>query len=284
MALMEIQLATERLFVLEDRLTAEDAEQRANEKRMQAFGGGIGSLLQRPKPEDIVIVARQRRLEPFWHVSARAEYIYERQREYAVPGSAPEVQQVTIEGKLYELEHAGSRMGVFRMAALEHCRDEFVHDVYLDGVSGVPVPDGATIVDGPRKEISDPTELAADGTLVLPPEQRASFVVRKALAEVMKPVQADRILQESVALDATDLFYRPVWAFEYSWQGRGKSGVIEVDTATAQVRQGKPLLGQIRGIFTRDVLFDVGADTVGLIVPGGSIAVKLAKAAIDRRQ
>ena len=284
MALMEIQLATERLFALEDRLTAEDAEQRANEKRMQAFGGGIGSLLQRPKSEDIILVARQRRLEPFWHVAARAEYVYERQREYSVPGSAPEVQAVTIEGTKYELQSTGARMGAFRMLALEHCRDEFVHDVYLDGVTGVPVPDGATVVDGPKVEVHDPSELAVEGTIVVPPEQRASFVVRKALAEVMKPVQADRILSESVALDATDLFYRPVWAFEYTWQGRGKSGVIEVDTATAQVRQGKPLLGQIRGIFTRDVLFDVGADTVGLIVPGGSIAVKLAKAAIDRRQ
>ncbi len=281
---MEIQLASERLFALEDRLTAEDAEQRANEKRMQAFGGGIGSILQRPKPDDIVLVARQRRLEPFWHVSARAEYVYERQREYAVPGSAPEVQAVTIEGKRYELQNTGARLGAFRMVALEHCRDEFVHEVYLDGQSGVPVPDGPTVVEGPRHEIEDPAALAADGTIVVPPEQRASFVVRRALAEVMKPVQADRILQESVALDATDLFYRPVWAFEYTWQGRGKSGVIEVDGATAQVRQGRPLRGQIRGIFTRDVLFDVGADTVGLIVPGGSIAVKLAKAAIDRRQ
>jgi hypothetical protein len=34
-------------------------------------------------------------------------------------------------------------------------------------------------------------------------------------------------------------------------------------------------------MFNRDVLFDVGADTVGLFVPGGSIAVKIAKAAID---
>ena len=38
---------------------------------------------------------------------------------------------------------------------------------------------------------------------------------------------------------------------------------------------------QVRGALNRDLLFDIGADTVGLFVPGGSIAVKLAKAAID---
>jgi len=36
-------------------------------------------------------------------------------------------------------------------------------------------------------------------------------------------------------------------------------------------------------MLTRDVLFDVGADTVGLLIPGGSIAVRLAQAAIDRK-
>jgi hypothetical protein len=151
-------------------------------------------------------------------------------------------------------------------------------------MSGEPVPDGQTLTDNPKNEIEDPSTLSADGTIVVPPEQRASFVVRKALSEVMKPVQADRILEESISLDVTDLFYRPVRAYEFMWRGRNKSGVIEIDTITGQFRQGKPLLGQIRGILTRDVLFDVGADTVGLFVPGGSIAVKLAKAAMDSRK
>jgi hypothetical protein len=170
------------------------------------------------------------------------------------------------------------------MIALEHCRDEFRHEVFLDGMSGAPVDDGPAAIDNPKHEVEDPTSLAADGTIVVPPEQRASFVVRKALSEVMKPVQADRILEEGIALEITDLFYRPVRAYEFSWQGRGKNGVIEIDTITGQFRQGKPLLGQIRGMLSRDLLFDVGADTVGLFVPGGSIAVKLAKAAMDAKR
>jgi hypothetical protein len=32
----------------------------------------------------------------------------------------------------------------------------------------------------------------------------------------------------------------------------------------------------------RDLLFDVTADALGIILPGGSIAVKLVKAAIDK--
>src|SRR4051794_41474995 len=96
---MEIQLATERLFLLDDRMTAEYAEKLANDRRAQAFGSGIGSLLQRPKVDDIHLIANQRRGEPPWHVAARGPYVYERRREDTVAGSAPAGVAGTNEGK-----------------------------------------------------------------------------------------------------------------------------------------------------------------------------------------
>ena len=90
---MDVQLAPERLFVLEERLTLDEIQQRAMDKRMQAFGTGTGSLLQRPKPEEVTLVTKQRRLEPFWHVAGRAVYVYDRNREYTVPTSAPTCRQ-----------------------------------------------------------------------------------------------------------------------------------------------------------------------------------------------
>jgi len=136
---------------------------------------------------------------------------------------------------------------------------------------------------GPRSELVDPTALSANDTIAVPPEHRASYVVRALMSEIMKPVQADQVLEESVTLEATDLYYRPVWAFEFTWQGKGKQGIVEIDSLTGQARQGKALVGSIKSMLSRDLLFDVGADTVGLFVPGGSIAVKLAKAAIDKK-
>lgn len=280
---VEIQLANERLFVIGERLSAEEAQARALERRAQALVGGLGSFLQRPKPDDIVLVARQHRLEPVWHVVSRATYVYERRRDYSVPGSGPEVEAVTIEGKRYELTAGSREQRSFRLPALEHCRDEFRTEVVSDGLTGEPVADASALLESPRREVTDPATLAADGTLVLPPEQRASYVVRKALGQVMKPVQADRILEESISLDTTDLYYRPIWAFEFAWTAKNRQGVVEIDSVTGALRQGKPLVGQLRGMLTRDVLFDVGADTVGLLIPGGSIAVRLAQAAIDRK-
>ena len=58
---------------------------------------------------------------------------------------------------------------------------------------------------------------------------------------------------------------------------QGKAGA-----AAPAATGGKKLGDQIRGMLTRDLLFDVTADAVGMIVPGGSIAVKLVKAVVDR--
>lgn len=276
---MEIQLGSERIFALEEAQPLEEVRQRAMDKRGQAFVSGLGSILQRPKPEDIVLVTSQRRFEPFWHVAGRAVYEYERRREYVVPASGPEVREVTIDGTARPVAE-GNR--AFSLSAVEHCREEIGHALFADGRTGSPVPDGPAAIAGGRREIDDPGALAVDDAIVVPPEHRASFIVRQLLSEMLKPVQADRMIEETLALEATDLYYRPIWAFEFHWKPKDKRGVVEIDAVTGAVRSGGSLLPQLGRVITRDALFDIGADTVGLLVPGGSIAVKVARAALDK--
>ena len=69
---MEIEFAEQHVYVLDERLTVDEIRQRAMDRRTAAFGSGIGNILQRPKAEDIELVANQRRLEPFWHVAGEA--------------------------------------------------------------------------------------------------------------------------------------------------------------------------------------------------------------------
>jgi hypothetical protein len=279
---MDIQLGSERIFALEDRFGADEARQRAMDRRSHAFGTGIGSILQRPKADDIDLVGGQRRLEPFWHVACRARYVYERTRDYAVAASSAEVKEVTFLGTTYPVAESGPSARTFTISALEHCRDEFVHESHADGGTGARVPDAAAVIGGPKHEVTDPTTLAAEDTVVVAPQHRASFIVRQMLAEMMKPIQADRMIEESLVLEHTDLYYRPVWAFEFHWRPKDKRGVVEIDAITGETRQGASLLAQASKLVTRDALFDIGADTVGLLVPGGSIAVKVARAAIDK--
>ena len=282
LTVMDIHLGTERIFALRERDQPDHLRQRAMDQRTHAFGSGLGSLLQRPKAEDIELVASQRRLEPFWHVAGRAQYAYERRREYPVLASGGEVREVTIDGSTYPVAGPGVGAGTFVLSAVEHCREELSHVLDVDARTGARVADAALILAGPRDEIEDPATLTAEDTIVVPPEQRASFVVRQLLAEMLKPVQADRILEESLTLETIDLCYRPIRAFEFVWKPKDKRGVVEIDAATGAIRQGGSLLPQLGKVITRDALFDIGADTIGLLVPGGSIAVKVARAALDK--
>jgi hypothetical protein len=199
-----------------------------------------------------------------------------------VPASGAEVRAVTAAGTTYEVLDTRQPRS-FVVPAREHCLEEYALERYTDGMTGAAIPDAPTVLAGPRTEVSDLASLSVDGTVVVPPEHRASFVVRTLLAEMMKPLQADAVLEESLVLEATDLFYRPIWAFEFHWRTKDKRQVVEIDAATGQTRQGPSMLPQLKGMVSRDMLFDIGADTAGMLIPGGSIAVKVAKAAMDKR-
>jgi hypothetical protein len=119
---------------------------------------------------------------------------------------------------------------------------------------------------------------------VVVPQARATAVVRQVMTEVVQPVQAQVIHEERMDVEAIDLYFRPVYAFEYDWAAKGKRVVVEYDALTGDTRTGgRKLQDQIKGMVTRDLLFDVTADAVGMLVPGGSIAVKLVKAVVDRK-
>jgi len=90
------------------------------DKRTSAFGGGLGSLLSRPKTEEATFVSRQRRLMPFWHVAATSHYVYERNRDYTVPASSPEVRAVTVHDQKHELDQRAGVQPAFRLPVLEH--------------------------------------------------------------------------------------------------------------------------------------------------------------------
>lgn len=278
---MDIELAPQRIFALKDQLSAEEVRVKAMDRRATAISSGIGGLLQRPKADDIALLASQRRVEPFWHVAGRARYVYERTREYTVPPSSPEVRAVEFGGTRYDIvDRKGSRG--FKLEVREHCREDIQDELFVDALTGQTFAEGASIRGGPSDEVDGPAALATDGTIVLAPEHRASFVVRQLLGRMLKPVQADLVLEEVLTLEASDLYYRPIWAFEFHWAPKDKSGVLEIDGLTGQVRQAASLTSHMTKLISRDALFDIGADTIGLLVPGGGLAVKVARAAIDR--
>jgi len=280
---MEIYLANEHVYHLIPQISPEIARDRVEQKKVNLVAGTMGALFSQPKAEDIRLVALENRLESFWLVSASSLTVYDRNRTFTFSASGPEVQGILLLGQEIPAVPQAKGTPAFTLSMVEHCRQELKTRQTFDGISGAKV-DMMKYVGAVKTEILDLNSFAPAEVLVIPPQARATAVVRQVTAEVVQPVQnVQAIHQERVDIDAVDLHFRPVYAFEYEWISKNKRSVIEFDAVTGEIRgNGRRLQDQIKGILTSDLLFDISADAAGMLLPGGSIAVKLVKAVVDR--
>ena len=278
---MENNLTEERAFILQAQLTVDQAEGRAWSRKMDAFGtmAKVGSLLQRPKDDDFKLLYKEQRYEPFWHIVCDARYVYERRGEYSLAFSDPAVKSVTIDSMEYPV-----CSGKIVLTGLEHCREELHTDVFFNGLTSTRTPGLAdylkyAAVEIPGDELDD---FSAGDAIVVPPAARASAIVHEVLIEMIKSVKAEHILEDRIDVARIDLYYRPVYAFQYRWLSKEKEAIVEYDGLTGQWQTGGKTFQQYMGkILDPDFLFDVGVETVDLLVPGGGLAIKLAKKGLD---
>ncbi len=284
---MDIYLASEHTYYFPPQIALGAARDQVEQKKTSLIAGMVGALFTRPKPEDVRLTAVETRLEPFWLVTLFTRTVYDRRRTYIVPVSGPEVQRVTVLGQEVMVEPKAKGAPGFSLTGVEHCVEEQRVSYTFDGLSGQKA-DLSAYLSFAKTEILDLAAFAPEGMLVVPPQVRASAVVRQVMAEVVRPVrQAQEVVEERVEFEVMDLNFRPVYALEYEWAAKGKKIVVEFDALTGEMDSGgrklSDQLKQLKGMLTREVLFDVTADAVGLVVPGGSIAVKVIKAVVDYR-
>lgn len=280
---MEISLAEERAYYFVPQISLDIARDRIEKKKTTLVAGMFGTLISRPSPADIQEISVENRLEPYWMVAIASRTAYDRQQIYTIPLKGEEVREVTVLGQKLIVGSKGNP--VLTLNAVEHCVEEHRATRYFDGLSGQKT-DFSRYQSFAKTEVTDLTSFAPSGMLVVPPQMRATAIVRQVLGEVIQPVtKAQVIHEERVDVEAIELNFRPVYAFEYEWASKGKRVIVEFDALLGDMRSGgKKWSDQIKGILTRDLFFDVTADAVGMIVPGGSIAVKLVKAVVDRKK
>ncbi|MFT4110506.1 hypothetical protein [Propionicimonas sp.] len=262
---MDVEIAEERIFVLTERFSLDHAEGRAWARRADAFGtvARLGGLLNRSTSEDYECVYRERRLQPFWHLHATATAGYERTRSYTLTVS-PSVRSVRVFGEELPVDK-----GQFRLSGLESCRDETSRQYLFDGLSRTENPTLASYLTYPGT-VTDAdalAEAARGGVVVVPPENKASMLVREVMSAAIGKIDADRVLEERVTVDLVDLVYRPVFAFRY--RHAGKEAVVEFDGLTGDIRPDGATFEQYLGkILEPRFLLDVGVEAVNIFVPG----------------
>ncbi len=262
---MEVEVAQERIVLLADRFSLDHAEGRAWSRRADAFGTGakIGGLLNRSTSEDYECVYRERRLQPFWRLHVSTVATYERTRSYAIP-VASSVRSVQIAEQSIPVHE-----GRIVLSGLESCQDQTAKGFVFDGLTRAENP-ALNVYEDFASSFADADILAAEalsGTVVVPPEAKASMLVREVMAGAIGQIDADRVLEERVTVDVVDLVYRPVYAFRY--RHAGKEAVIEFDGLTGSTRPDGATFEQYLGkILEPKFLLDVGVEAVNLFVPG----------------
>ena len=266
---MNVELANERFLVLTDRYSMDHAEGRASTKRIDAFGtlAKMSGFLNKPKEGDFELIYRERRLQPFWRLICAADYAYERTRRYAVK-VAPEVQSVLLCDQTLT---AGN--GEITVAGLETCAESLRKETLYDALTKAPNAALAAYLKYDAVEVTPETLQAHAGedTIVVPPVAKASELIRDALSGVIAKIEADTVLDERIRVEAVDLYYRPVYAFRYRWQG--KEAVIEFDGLTGEAKPGGATFEQYLGqVLEPNFLLNAGVEAAGLFIPGARLA------------
>ena len=286
---MDVHLARTHIYALNPTLDFEAAKQQAIDKRLSIVAGGLGALLSRPKPDEVELIYSEIRFEPFWYVTCATRYVFERNKEFAVPISGAEVRRVTILGQEFEIaaqEQAaqpallkqlgiGGAVRTFGLPGVEYCVDENRQERVIDAATGQPAQTVFEYVNKDKTEVTDLNELLSGEALVVPPQTKSTQIVKSVLAAMIKPIQADKILEESTRIETLDLYFRPIYAFEFAWKPRNKTGVAEFDAVTGAMTGGKALHAKSEKPVSREGLFDLNADTVTSILPSATTNVRL---------
>jgi hypothetical protein len=294
---MDLRLPTPHAFIVNSTLSRDAAQQQTVDKRISIVAGGLSGLFSRPKPEDVDLAYAEFRYEAFWHIVATVRYVFERNETYTVPVAGAEVRKVTVLGQEFEvapqpqqapsssptgfLQQIGQQMGLagnvtrtFSVPGIEYCVDENRQERFLDAAAGQAVQNGADYVRKDKTELTDLAVLSADGAVVVVPQMTASRVLRTLLATMVKPIQADNVLEESTTVETFDLYFRPIYAFEFAWRPKNKTAVAEFDGATGAMINGK-VIRTGGAMLAPEALFDIQADNIASLFPSTVGSVQL---------
>jgi len=274
---MEIVIAEKGAFYFEPVITAEEARGRGSAHKVSVFGT-LSRLFSRPKDEDITMTDEGLWYLPVWHAKAHLRFSYDRSEAYKVPIKTPHVKAVSVGGAEYAVA-----AGAIEVPVVEHCERDEHKEVWLDGLANEPINAQPYL-----KAQATPVrleEFAPEGAKIVAPTVRAAAVVRTLLGEDFHPADADDVKEERVTVECIDLYLRPTFNFKCVWTAKGKSADIAVDAVTGEL-QTRPsaTMAVVAKLMKPETLFDIGAETLNLVVPGGAIPLKIVQALAEKRK
>lgn len=258
----------EKICVFDDVYNDVSARAQAEHEKVGAFGMlARMKLWDRPKETDITLANSEKRYEPFWMAKASRRTLYTRHATYRVAIEHPHVTAVEVLGHTLPVDARRE----LQLAATEACTGVTALVHYADAL-GHETPEKSLVDCVSRHPFHAITD--HDAPHFVAPTMTAASVLQQVKSRLSAPVEADAISSDEIDIESLTLFFRPVYAFQFAW--RDKAGVIEIDGLSGRVNKDGTMLGSaVRKLGNRDNLFDLGAEVAGMVVPGGSIVIKL---------
>lgn len=266
----------EKLLLLIDNMGWDKARLLAAENKARAFNS-LFSFLSKPNPADIEIVYEEKRYEAFWRVVGEAHFEYRRKSNFHVPVAA-EVEDVEMLGQNFKVDR---NTGNFLLEGVEHCREKYREELMIDANTDQP-GDFSRYLNFPHQPIVSTEELVSDGTPISRLETRANTLVRQVLGSLVKPFKADEIIFEEISISELNLYFYPVYTFEYYWKTREKRATVNYDGVTTEINwKGSKVSDVLKNSFTSEDLFEFSKEIAQNIIPGGGLAVMMGKKVLE---
>jgi hypothetical protein len=274
MVKMAFAKGAKTIEVLEDVYSKEEAQAIAEQNRSKAFGvfSGIVKMFEKNKRQ-ILLSQYQKRYEPFWHVVGESVQEYKRRSSYGFQ-VRPEVRSVTFNGKKVNVSQEEPYV---HFDAEDHCFEQYSKEILQSAVHEKE-KNLERYLGSKRKAIRSLETVQKKDAIVEPINMRASFIVNQLIKELVKPIQADKIIQEIVEIKKLALLLRPVHVFEFKEEGSENGKTIEVDAVTGAWKRGERILSaEMKKHLVSEGMFEVGAEIAATVIPGAGVAATLGK-------
>lgn len=273
---LKLDVKKQNIQAIKDVHDEAKAKEMAQASKKKAFG----MLSVFGKAENIELTHSEKRYEPFWHIIGESYIEYLRANTYGFQVD-PQVREVNIAGKKYQIS---GEKPYCSLNAEDRCVEHFKKELITDAVEGKQKEkELKKYLEFETKKINQTEDLMGKNKIVVPAKIKAAFLIRGFVKELIKPVQADRVLNEKVEIKKIALYFRPIYAFEFTNRKNNKSGVIEVDALTGEIRKGKVYKTELGELIPEGALFDVGAELASFIIPGAALGAEISKVIKKKR-
>jgi hypothetical protein len=273
---LKLDIKKQDIQAFNDVLDEDRAKAIAIQNKKKAFG----MLSVFDNAENMQLSHIEKRYEPFWHIIGESYIDYLRKNNYGF-GVDPQVRSVKIANTIFDINGEQPYCG---FEAEDHCIEKYTKELLTDAVEGKqPDKELRKYLEFATRSIKETEELMGTNKIVVPAKIKAAYLIRDFVKELIKPVHADKILNETIEIKKAVLYFRPIHAFEFTNKKSNKTGVIEVDALTGEVAKGRVYKSGLKELIPEGALFDIGTELASMVIPGAGFGAVVGKAIKERR-